>query len=880
MVRKLIFIFSLLLTSTIVFSQEEKYECEFNDEPVEKVIQYLEEKYGLLFSYRKDDLIEIYISEKSTEKDLTLFLEKIFTDSGLEVEIVGKKYVLLKKKPAIGKASDDKNNLITFCGTILDADEKKPLIGANIFIQNTSYGNFSDTEGRFEFSAPIDERDTIIISYIGYSTLSVSAKKFTNGGCPQFSMKPDYGFMSDAPVIITEYLTDGIELSDNGGTNILNPNKIGALPGQVEPDIFSTINFLPGISSSTGEHSSFNVRGGASDQNLIMWEGIPVYQPAHYFGMISAFNPYIIDEIKVYRGGFGPEYGGRVSGIIDMSSKKPFDNKAKFGAGLNFLNGYAYGKTPFLENKGYFIFSARHSINEIWRSPTFENISRRNQQGNIFENIDIYDLPPHISISDNLNFFDTQLKGNINLSEKDELTAAYFYTNNEFDDLILDNKIGSSKTDILKVKTEGASFSWKHNWKNNFFTKASLVTSHYDHQYDLLVDFSNGNFREYNVKKENSVHEMQINILNEYTTHKNHTISLGYQNLNFNVDYLIENNRGGRVKLDEMDEFSSDINVLHAGIKTNPLNHYGVDAGIRWNHYSINSKDYFEPRLRVWYRFPFDLTLSANAGRYNQFISQLIELKGNQEGIETPIWVMTGEGGRNEPVVLSGTQFQVGAIFQKNKWLLDVQAYTKKIEGISSLSTGFDPNPRQELGNINAKGIDILLKKRWRKYKSWLSYSLSETIYQFNQFFDSEFFAPYHQRHSLSWVHLYEYKNFEFSFGLELTSGNPYSVMSDFFVVKDDAQRDVYIYKYDGFNDNFLPFQHRADASITYRINYHKNQKLKGVVGLSFFNIYHHTNYYARDYFVQNFPNMPDEIRFVNKAHLGFTPNAVFRLEW
>lgn len=876
MIRKIVFIFSLLLFSNFLFSQSKKYEVDFIDLPANEAIQLLEEKYGLLFSYKKDDLNEVYFSEKINTDDLSSFLENIFGDNGFEFEIVNKNYVLLKKKKI-----ENEIPLYTFCGTIVDSTKQEPLIGATVYIDGTNYGTTSQLNGGFQLKAPLEKGQVLIVSFVGFKTISVPAAQLANGDCSNFIMKEDFQLISGGAIVVTEYLTDGIELTNDGSANILNPNKIGALPGQVEPDIFSTINFLPGISAPTGEHSKFNVRGGASDQNLMLWEGIPIYQPAHYFGMIPSLNPYIIDEIKVYRGGFSSEYGGRISGIVDMKSKKPFGNKPSFGAGFNFLNGYAYGKVPFLDSKGYFTFSARHSINGIWRSPTFENITRRNQQGNIFDNIDVYNLPPHISITDELNFFDTQLKTNIELTEKDEISAAFFYADNEFNNLIIDDRQMSGKHDDLKLNNMGSSFYWKHNWLENFYSKASVIYSKYDQDYNLFVDFFTPGERDYNLLKQNIVQERQINLLNEYTTHSNHIFSFGYQNLDLEVDYLIQRNEGNKNPIDEDESFNSDINTFHAGIKSNPFHHrFGFEAGIRYNRYSINKKVYWEPRARVWYKLNNNLTLTTNAGKYNQFISQLVELKGNQDGIEIPIWIMTGERGRNEPVVLSGEQYQLGAIFQKNNWVIDIQAYAKNINGISSLSSDFDINIKKELGDIKAKGIDILVKKRWKKYRTWLSYSLSESVYEFNDFFDEQFFAPYDQRHTLSWVHLYEKNNFEFSFGLEFTTGNRYSFMKDFRIEEDDMNREVYVSIYDELYGDNLSFQHRADASIRYNFIPNKNKRLKGVIGLSVLNIYDNRNYYARDYFVRQFPNMAEEIQFINKAHVGFTPNMVFRLEW
>ena len=236
--------------------------------------------------------------------------------------------------------------------------------------------------------------------------------------------------------MVTAYLTDGVSTQDNGSYTQLKPYRVKALPGQVEPDVLKTIQFLPGISSPDGSASSISIRGGTPDQNLILWEDIPVYHTAHYFGNLSAFNPYIIDQAKIYRGGFNSEYGGRISGVIDLKTEDLSYGKSEYGVGINFINAFANGKVSFLENKVSLVFSVRRSISEIWRSPTFKNFSQRVHRGILFQTPTNKDLPEGIEIDDTFYFFDSNVKASFQISKKDKISIAGFFGQNDFQSVL------------------------------------------------------------------------------------------------------------------------------------------------------------------------------------------------------------------------------------------------------------------------------------------------------------------------------------------------------------------------------------------------------------------------------------------------------------
>ena len=205
----------------------------------------------------------------------------------------------------------------------------------------------------------------------------------------------------------------------------------------------------------------------------------------------------------------------------------------------------------------------------------------------------------------------------------------------------------------------------------------------------------------------------------------------------------------------DTDTTLSHLQVLYASFNSAQEKPLGISVGLRWNHFQQTSKGYLEPRLRLWYNLSKTISLHANVGKYHQFVSQLLEFRGQRAGIETPIWVLAGE---EKVPVLSATQYQVGMVYHAGGWVVDVQGYRKTIDCLTSLASGFELAPREKykLGTSSVRGIDILIKKRWNAYRTWISYSISKVDYHFDTFFDTEFPAPYDQRHNLNWTSPFE----------------------------------------------------------------------------------------------------------------------------
>jgi len=191
-----------------------------------------------------------------------------------------------------------------------------------------------------------------------------------------------------------------------------------------------TLLSLPGIQSVDERISNLNIRGGTHDQNLILWDGIKMYQSGHLFGLISAFNPYLTENVLVSKNGTSAIYGDGVSSVIDMQTSNTIEREFSGGAGLNMINVDAFGKIP-LGKKTALLLSARRSITDLIVTPTFDQYFKR-----IFQDTDLTNNlggSNFISKDERFYFYDVTAKLLYNISKKDKFRFNFLNIYNKID---------------------------------------------------------------------------------------------------------------------------------------------------------------------------------------------------------------------------------------------------------------------------------------------------------------------------------------------------------------------------------------------------------------------------------------------------------------
>ncbi|MFK7782494.1 TonB-dependent receptor plug domain-containing protein [Psychroserpens sp.] len=659
-------------------------------------------------------------------------------------------------------------------------------------------------------------------------------------------------------VVITNYLTKGISRKSDGKIAI-KTKDFGILPGLIEPDILQTIQALPGIISVDETVSNINVRGGTHDQNLILWDGIKMYQSGHFFGLVSAFNPYLTTDINVSKNGTSVIYGDGVSSVIDMQQSNSLDQDFKAGAGFNLIHADGFAKVP-LTKEAEIQISARRSVTDFIFTPTYDQYLQRVFQDSDFSNSQ--NTTPIVSNNERFYFYDIASKLLYDITDQDQLRFNFSTINNSltYDQNSLVNE-DESLTNTLEQNNFAAGIQYLKYWNSKLTTTAQVYISNYDLK---STDYDVVNSQRQN--QENEVNDFGIKI--NATNHIDDNLKLhgGYQ---FN-EVIISNFE--QLDLIDFTSFVKEVNRTHsiygeAEFTSANKNTY-ARIGIRTNYIEKFSEFFTEPRLSVSHKLSNDFRLEFLAEFKSQTTSQIIDLQNDFLGIEKRRWILSN----NEDIpIIKSVQGAFGIHYNKNQLLISAEAFIKNVEGITSSSQGFQNQFQflNDTGRYQVRGVDFLINKQFETFSTWLSYSFSNNDYTFENLNNNNTFRNNLDiRHAITFASTYSINNLNLALGFNWHSGKPTTLPAD---IQNGANTSI---EFKSPNSDNLSNYFRTDISATYKLKF--GNKLDASIGASVWNVFDRKNilntYFATD---EN-----DEIVTVNNLSLGITPNISFRVRF
>ncbi len=842
----------IFLWSISVFSQEETSTIVLENMPLSEIILAIEQRYDVKFSYI-DSLIDnkkvsIEVDPKTPLKDLIIELQQ---KSQLKFKITGNNYITI--------SSFTKKDRVSVCGYILD-DDQKPLDDIRIFFKASRTNITTDKNGYFE-RADVPYNSAILISAPGFRQKVLNSESFLTGECIKIYLVYIPEEVLDE-VLIQEYLAKGI--TQNKKIINIDLKDVEVLPGRTEPDILQSVQLTPGVNNPYETASGLFVRGSTPHQNLVLWNGIKTYQQGHFFGMLSAFNPYVAKEVNFYKSGVSARYGDRIAGVVDITSENEITEYFTGGAGFNMINADAVVHTPIIRDKLSLQVSGRRSFTDVLETFTYKQFSDR-----VFQNTKITDT---IALNDEKNdFFYSDYNANLifqpSPSQKIEINTVY--SKNDLDFRRTDEI--ESFSDDLVTENEGYNIKWKSSYSDNLSLDINAYYTKYLLNYQFITRDPN-TITEIESKK-NSVRDYggELHMNYKFSTYQN--LSAGYQYSNNNTRYaFVTTTPSYELILDEDDRFL-DTHAFYTEYKfENPKNFY-LSAGLRFNHYTELGESFIEPRVFIQKYINKYWEINSSAEYRSQAISQIQESVISDLSLENQVWTLANE---DQFPIMSSYQFTLGSSFRKNKWYFDIGSYYKQIDDITSLTAGFiNPiNNTYQNGESRIYGVDFFLKKRFRNYKTWVSYSYINTRNKFENINNEEFFpGNWNIEHTVKWSHFYKLNDFQFSLGWLWHTGKAFTNATEI-----DDGSGIVIIEFEDINSNNLPVYHRLDFSAIYdfRIGYNPNIKYR--LGLSVLNIYDRKNLLNREFRTTN--SLSNQ--FVNNDifSLGITPNISFRVFW
>jgi len=812
-------------------------------------ISQLENRFRIKFSYIDSDIEGIEVQVLPSDQ-LSKILEHISEETGLEIKQLSRRYYTLSMP-----------KLVTICGQVLDNFAKNTVPGATVEVLGTDRALITDAEGKFNLES-VARNASLQIRYLGFVTKIVPITDFIQqGGCTKILLAERREVLNE--VVIYEFLTKGI-VRETDGSVTLNTGKLSLLPGLTEPDILFGVQALPGIKSIDETVSDINVRGGTNDQNLILWNGIKMYQSGHFFGLISAFNPYLTEKVSIYKNGTPSQFGDGVSSVISMETKSNIEDTFYGGAGLNLISGDVFGQIP-MNKKLAFQFSARRSSTDFLNTPAYDSFRDRAFQDTEIRNQQNQEVDENLMFEETFFFYDVSGKVLYNFNDDHKFRLSFIGIDNDLEYAETDTELDETSRSFLNQTHVSGGLQWFGNWSNRFSTHLNVYFTNYN--LDAQSFFPNDEQR---LDQENIVEEGALKLKSNFSISNTFSWQNGYQYIETGITNRIFNTEPS------FNEDVKDVMRIHAPfteISYQSLNNGIIaNAGVRINYIEnlgTFSRWLIEPRLNINFKMGNHLRAQLLGELKSQSTNQVIDLEQNFLGIERRRWTLSNEA--DLPLTQS-QQGSIGINYAKNQLYLGIEAFYKQVDGVSTSTQGFQ-NENQfdgELGSYEVKGVEFLVNKKGENYSTWLSYAYNTNEYTFDSIVPSVFPNNLDVRHTLTFAGTYDVGNLKLGVGINYRTGRPYTQPAE------ENPLDTTIFpaeiNYASPNSSRLPEYFRIDASCTYGFNL--GRKVKANAGVSLLNLANRTNVLNRYYRVSD----EDEIERVDNISLGLTPNISFRV--
>ncbi|WP_010521097.1 TonB-dependent receptor [Aquimarina agarivorans] len=858
--KKITFYFFFILN--LSFAQQKNSSFRAIDASLLPILKEIEQKFEVKFSYNPEWISKEKVSLQLQNPTINQILAELQRQLHFIFIRIDERYISIKP-----------TNKVYVCGYLKDTALKKPIENATITVLKQKLKTITSTNGYFQIS-DVNINDTIVIKSLGFESRKIPAVNFYKK-CNDLFLEDKLYLLNE--VVVKEYLSSSISLM-NGGVVNFDLSKPDILAGQAEPDVLQSVQLLPGIDSVTENATDLVIRGSSPDKNLILWDGIKLYNTDHFFGTLTNLNTSIVNNVSIQKSGVDSKFGDRVSGVIDINLDSDLPKKIASNIGLNPLHIDFSLKLPIAKKLGL-IFSTRRSLTDFYKTEAFNNnFNRIFQNSRVQLNRQAFNTDVQVQQKQNLIYEDHSAKLIYNFLSKHSFSSTVLVTNNKYEDQIgflaseATGNVDVTFFDDLKIKNLGAVGVLDSNWNKKFDTTIGIRYSNYSLNY---VGFSFNpvfNFP-FELERFNEIDEVSSYANANYQLSKKITLATGYEIFSTRIK------TGIFVLTDEffnIDQKNKPAHSFYGQVIYNKPKKTNVSLGLRVNKVANFDDLKWEPRLSLGKNVTKKLRARASAEIRHQSINRVQVLSGFDTGEENEIWLPSIQ---DSIPLLKSTQVSAGIIYKKRNWVFDVDMYYKKSEGLTMfpISTVNLLNIIPEEGRGEAKGVDFLLKKKFKNYTTWLGYSYSKNEQQFQNINNNRVFDANNDiRHSLTWSHFFEWKNFQVSLGWRYRTGIPFTKINQLSLngLEPDS--------FDALNEKRLPDYHRLDASLTYVTKLSKinsDQKLK--FGVSLQNVYNKENIldirFGRRITSQTINIDATPLEFKTKS-LGITPNFYIRL--
>jgi hypothetical protein len=736
-------------------------------------------------------------------------------------------------------------------GKILDGKTNVSLPGVTVNVEKLKIGTTTDVNGNFSLTLPVGEH-LLKLTFVGYEESAVKIKLVSNGTA-NFELFENSIKLNE--VVITaeraEFNITGTQMS----LLHLNSKTIRELPVSLgETDIIKSMSLLPGIQTAGEFGSGFNVRGGGSDQNLILIEDVPLFNSSHLFGLTSTINADNVSGVTLLKAGIPARYGERASSVMDIRLGKDNTDNMRVKGGIGLLSSRLSLQIPMFKKKATLLIGGRSS----------------------YSNWLLHKIPDVDLMNSSTSFYDVNALYSVIINPNNKVTLFGYYSNDKF---------GFSKSTNYEYSNLLGSLRWLHLYTSKL--SSSLLTGYSQYRY--------------NVNESDTLHRedaYQINLTTQYNNLKwnfnwlpnhKHSVDFGINGILYRIMPGEESPYGAqslvkplKVQLEkglEMAAYISDNFDILPGLNT--------ELGLRYVHYLalgpgsfqtyvagqplsmetildtlhynsnqvISQTSVLEPRLAFRFTIDEESSVKWSYNRINQFINLI---SNNSVMSPTDTWTLSN----NYIKPLSSDQYAIGYFrnFTHNAYEVSVEAYYRHLQNVVEYKNGAQIllNEHIETDLLSAKGysygVEFYAKKSSGPLTGWISYTYSRSMLRTtgsaeeeqinrNQYYPSNFDKP----HNLVVIANYHLsRRWRVSGTFAYNTGRPVTLPE----LRFNSEGNQLIY-YSDRNKYRLPDYHRLDIAITLDENLRLKRMWKGSWTLSIINVYGRKNaysvYYAKE---------------------------------
>ncbi|MGL5912923.1 MAG: TonB-dependent receptor [Bacteroidales bacterium] len=722
---------------------------------------------------------------------------------------------------------------VSLSGYIKDAQTGEALVGATVFFHEANINAISNAKGFYAVHVKQGEY-TVNIGYLGYTTLNESLKVGA-----QATQQHNFALQASSneieEVVVSASRRDNVRKVEMGVEKLemKSIKKIPALMGEV--DVIKAIMLLPGVQPAAEGTSSFSVRGGSPDQNLILFDNATIYNASHLMGFFSVFNNDVIEGVKLYKGDIPAAYGGRLSSVLDVSSKGGDAGGYNVSGGVGLISSRLAIDGPIVKDKLSFMVAGRRTYADLFLPLASDE--------NIKESV--------------LHFYDLNGSLTYRPNERDRITLSGYYGRDNF---------GQASFAAMHFSNQSYSLNWLHQYNANLFSTVSLIGSGYD--YEMAAELSS-----YDMAWQSAINSLggRADFTYKYgeNNHLRFGVSSTHHSISPNNSYSKPPNSEGaafhlpkqfslETAIFAMNEHDiSERFALKYGLRFTILNNIGAythhelddnynltgDSMVYGKGDFFNSYYGFEPRLGAVFRLGDDNSIKASYSRTMQFMHLV---SNSTAGSPLDVWTPSTPNVRPQ----KANQVSVGYFhnFLNDAVETSVEVFYKhltdvldfKDHAIILLNDRLEAEFRRGIGR--SYGVEAMVRKNVGKFTGWVSYTYSRSFRKVDEVNNNKWYQTTFDRpHSVNIVANYDItKRINVAASWTYATGMPTTFPEGRFEVDGS-----YIPIYGGRNTYRLDDYHRLDLAATFVLK--KRKGYEHDINLSVYNAYgRHNTWYMQ----------------------------------